>query len=193
MNWQKVFFFSLWGDADCRDEEQEELPFFFPSLHLPLFFPLALDHSLPESPLLPPLCLHSPLFTVSKYERPCIFPHPPPPKVKYKEKKKSKTNHSDASLNLINEAWETWSHNTLVSIKEHKGTDYCQMPLDVSEQRGHTHVILLGLGRHCLFNGCQQSSHSLWLTVLWHHRERRKRYSFFVRSKMENPFSQADS
>lgn len=48
------------------------------------------------------------------------------------------------------------------------------MPLDVSEQRGHTHVIPLGLGRHRLFHGCQQSAHSVWLTVLWHHREWRK-------------------
>lgn len=39
-------------------------------------------------------------------------------------------------------------------------TDYCQMPQDVSEQRGHTHAIPLGLGRHCLFDGCQQSAHS---------------------------------
>lgn len=190
MTWQKVVF-CLWGDTEEGEEEQEGLcspPFsclcFFPSFSSyslsfsPFFLHLLSQVSLSQL-LSPSISLSPSLLSVLKYESFVQYlPRPTFPPVK-KRKKKSKTNHSDALLNLINEAWETWSHNTLVSIKEHKGTDYCQMLLDVSEQRGHTHVIPLGLGRHCLFDGCQQSSHSVWLTVLWHHREWRKRYSLY--------------
>lgn len=83
---------------------------------------------------------------------------------------KCKTNHINAGHNLINEAWENLSHNTCLhksSTRELTNARCCWR----TEQRGHTHVIPLGLGRHCLFDGCQQSAHLVWQTVLWHYRE----------------------
>lgn len=129
-------------------------------------YPIASFHSSRQarlSPSLPP---------PQHLNRPCVFPA-----VHYRRRKtarKCKTNHINAARNLINEAWENVSHNTCLhksSTRRLTKARCCWR----TEQRGHTHVIPLGLGRHCLFDGCQQSAHLVWQTVLWHYRGRRRR------------------
>lgn len=116
------------------------------------------------------------------------------PELKKRKKRKNfLSNNSDALLNLINEAWETWSYNTLVSIKEHKG-DW-----------------LLPDAAGCLWtkrtHTCNPFGFGATLSVQWVPTELslsmtdctltsqgvEERYSLFMKSKMENPFTQADS
>lgn len=132
-------------------------------------------------------------FTVSASEWPCIFPAVRFPHNEKKEKeKKCKTNHSDALHNLINEAWENLSHNTCL----HKIAQGDWLLPDAAgclwTKRTHT---------------CNPFGFGATLSIWWVPTERslgmtdctltlqgvEERYSLFMKSKMENPFSQADS
>lgn len=179
----------------------------FPSLFLSLslFFPLtpsfspffflpsisALSLSAPLTPL-----YRSPSSSSLSQNMKSFASSQPQTKKKEKKRKKRKnflSNNSDALLNLINEAWETWSYNTLVSIKEHR--------LDW----------LLPDAAGCLWtkrtHTCNPFGFGATLSAQWVPTELslsmtdctltsqgvEERYSLFMKSKMENPFTQADS
>lgn len=68
------------------------------------------------------------------------------------------------------------------------------MPLDVSEQRGHTHVIPLGFWGATLSIRWVPAERSLGMTdCTLTSQGVEERYSLFMKSKMENPFTRADS
>lgn len=194
MNEQKVVFslwrYTEWGEVRGREEEQEGLyptPFFFGCFTL---FPLALYHFLCSSHqpyvFLPPF--HCLSIWMALYPPSCTFP----PQWKKRKGKKCKTNHSDALHNLINEAWENLSHNTCL----HKIAQGDWLLPDAAgclwTKRTHT---------------CNPFGFGATLSIWWVPTERslgmtdctltlqgvEERYSLFMKSKMENPFSQADS
>lgn len=199
--WQKVVF-SLWGDTEGGEEEQEALqspPFsclcLFPSFSshsiiISLFLHIPLSQFLLSLPLSHPY-IFLPPFSLSQNMKSCMSSQP-----ELKKRKKRKnflSNNSDALLNLINEAWETWSYNTLVSIKEHKGDWLLPDAAGcLGTKRTHT---------------CNPFGFGATLSVQWVPTELslsmtdctltsqgvEERYSLFMKSKMENPFTQADS
>lgn len=175
----------MFNEEKSEEEEKGSRRAFIP-LPFPWRFPLfSLSLSLSRL-FVPTIC---PSVSVSQW--PHIFPavHFPPNKEK---KKRSKTNHNDAVHNLINEAWENLSHNTCL----HKVAQGDWLLPDAVgclwTKRTHT---------------CNPFGFGATLSIWWVPTERSlamtdctltlqgvgERYSLFMKSKMENPFSQADS
>lgn len=158
----------LWGDGVPTPAEDTALPSAPPPSPSPRTPP-------PIALLSPSSSFAVPSFTSASESALCF------PSCTFQERKtarKCKTNHVNAARNLINEAWENVSHNTCLHKSSRRGLTNARCCWR-TEQRRHTHVIPLGLGRHCLFDGCQQSAHLVWQTALWRYREwtRRRRRS----------------
>lgn len=124
---------------------------------------------------------------VSVSEWSCIFPA-----VHETRGKKSKTNHSDALHNVINEAWENLSHNTC--LHEVAQGDWLLPDAVGCLWTKKTHTRNPFRFRATLSIWWVPTERSFGVTDCTYTLQGvEERYLPFMKSKMENPFSQADS